>query len=120
MFKQGGAADAAAFEKVKEQLAMHAGTWFKGKATDMARIAIEDLVPSVLVEPAEPTQPGDVPTVAERVAMKKWEHAIEMYYKDVRSWDEARPKAFQLVLSHVETELGAQGEARIVSRVAAD
>ena len=88
VFKQGDAADAAAFEDVKKTLAKYAGTNF-GVGSNMAQVAIDELTEPTLVDLIPP----------------KWEYELDGYFKDKRVWDDARPRAFQLVLSHVNPEL---------------
>ena len=109
IFKQGDAADAAAFEDVKKALAKYAGTNFR-VGSNMAQVAIDELVEPNLVEPSPPTM-STPPTPAEEIARKKWEYELDDYFKDKRAWDDARPRAFQLVLSHVNPELEEKLEA---------
>lgn len=109
IFKQGDAADAAAFEDVKKALAKYAGTNFR-IGSNAAQVAIDELVEPNLVEPAPPTM-STPPTPAEEIEKKKWEYALDDYFKDKRASDDARPRAFQLVLSHVHPDLEEKLEA---------
>ena len=109
IFKQGDAADAAAFEDVKKALAKYAGTNFR-IGSNVAQVAIDELVEPNLVEPTPPTM-STPPTPTEEIEKKKWEYALDDYFKDKRAWDDARPRAFQLVLSHVHPELEEKLEA---------
>eukprot|EP00956_Cyclotella_meneghiniana_P009214 scaffold12647_cov40-Cyclotella_meneghiniana.AAC.3 len=110
VFKQGDAADAAAYEEVKKALAKHAGTKFK-VGCNMARIAIEELRAPVIVKPAAPTQAGTTQTPDEYAYSIEYKHLIDKYYREEEAWDDARPRAFQLVLSHVDPELEEKLEA---------
>ena len=109
VFKQGDTADAAAFEDVKKALAKYAGTNFR-VGSNMAQVAIDELVEPRLVEPSPPMM-STPPTPAKEIARKKWEYELDDYFKDKRAWDDARPRAFQLVLSHVNPELEEKLEA---------
>ena len=109
IFKQGDAADATAFKDVKKALAKYTGTNFQ-IGSNMAQVATDDLVKPNLVEPALPAM-STPPTPAEEVEKKKWEYALDDYFKDKRAWDDARPRAFQLVLSHVHPDLEEKLEA---------
>ena len=109
IFKQGDAADAAAFEDVKKALAKYAGTNFR-VGSNMAQVAIDDLIEPNLVEPPPPTM-STPPTPAQEVEKKRWDYALDDYFKDKRAWDDARPRAFQLVLSHVHPDLEEKLEA---------
>jgi len=75
VFKQGDAADAAAFEDVKKALAKYAGTNFR-VGSNMAQVAIDELIEPNLVEPSPPTM-STPPTPAEEIARKKWEYGQE-------------------------------------------
>eukprot|EP00956_Cyclotella_meneghiniana_P038953 scaffold162906_cov46-Cyclotella_meneghiniana.AAC.1 len=111
VFKQGDAADAVAFEEVKKALAKHAGTKFK-VGSNMARVAIGELRAPTIVMPAAPTQADpNVQTPDEYAYSVQYTHLIDKYYKEEAAWEDARPRAFQLVLSHVDPELEEKLEA---------
>ena len=104
VFKQGDAVDAAAYEDVKKALARYAGTNFKA-GSHMAQVAIEDLTAPVIVKPTPPVIAGPTPTPAERALQMEWEHELSAFYKETEHWKDAGPRAYQLVLSHVDPDL---------------
>jgi len=104
VFKQGDAVDAAAYEDVKKALARYAGTNFKA-GSHMAQVAIEDLTAPVIVKPTPPAIAGPTPTPAERALQMEWEHELSAFYKETEHWKDAGPRAYQLVLSHVDPDL---------------
>ena len=104
VFKQGDAADAAAYADVKKALAKYAGVNFK-TGSNMAQVAIDKLEEPSIVKPANPPPMSTPPTVDEEVAKEEWRYQLEDYFKSKRAWDDSRPRAFQLVLSHVDPDL---------------
>jgi hypothetical protein len=95
VFKVGGAEDAAAFAEITKALARYANANFKVGAA-MAVEAIEDRTSPDL------TPPGEAPDPAEALKFKLWEIEVEDWGKKKRAWDDAQPRAFQLILSHCE------------------
>ena len=104
VFRQGDAADAAAFDDVKKALARYAGTNFK-VGSQMAQVAIEDLEPPNIVKPTPPAIAGAAPTPMERAEQLEWEHELSAYFKEMEHWKSAGPRAYQLVMSHVDPDL---------------
>eukprot|EP00804_Cyclotella_cryptica_P015718 CCRYP_013375-RA/>CCRYP_013375-RA protein AED:0.42 eAED:0.42 QI:0/-1/0/1/-1/1/1/0/166 len=45
------------------------------------------------------------PTVDKEVAKKEWRYQLEDNFKNKPAWNDARPRAFQLVLLHVDPDL---------------
>jgi hypothetical protein len=95
IFKVGGAEDAAAFAEVTKALTRYAGANFKVGAA-MAVEAIKDRSAPDLKEPEEAPDPK------EALKFKLWEIEVDDWGKKKRAWDDAQPRAFQLVLSHCE------------------
>ena len=55
--------------------------------------------------PANPPPMSTPPTINEEVAKEEWKYQLEDYFKSKRAWDDVRPRAFQLILSHVDPDL---------------
>jgi hypothetical protein len=104
IFKKGDAADAAAFVEVKKALAKYAGVYFKvGSA--MAQAAIDRLEEPDIKEPEDPKPMSSLPTIQEEKAREMWKYELEDYVKQTRAWKDAKGRAFQLVMSHVDPDL---------------
>lgn len=91
VFKQGDAANAAAYADIKKALAKYAGVNFKA-GSNMAQIAIDGLKEPAINKPANPPMP---PTVDKEAAKEEWKYQLEDYFKSRRAWDDVRPRAFQ-------------------------
>ena len=73
IFKQGDAADAAAYADVKKALAKFAGVNFKA-GSNMAQIAIDRLEEPSINKPANPPPMSAPPTIDEEVAKEEWKY----------------------------------------------
>lgn len=104
IFKQGDAADAAAFSEIKKALAKYAGVNFK-IGSNMAQIAIDKLEEPVITKPVNPLPMSTPPTVNKEVAREEWKYDLKDYVKKKSAWDDAKLRAFQLVMSHVDPDL---------------
>jgi hypothetical protein len=104
IFKTGDAANAASFHNVKKELAKYAGVHFT-TGNSMARAAIDELKAPNIRKPNNPPAFSNPPTVDEEVAREEWKHDLEDYRKQKRAWDDARPRAFQLVMSRVDPDV---------------
>ena len=104
IFKQGDAADAAVFADVKKALAKFAGVNFK-HGSNMAQVAIDKLEEPTIIKPANPPAMSIPPTVDEEVAREEWKYELEDYVKKKRAWEDVKPRAFQLVMTHVDPDL---------------
>jgi hypothetical protein len=93
IFTIGTAKDAANFLDVKKDLARWVGVNFK-IGSSMAQAAIDDLVEPSIVKPRDL---GATPTQMET---KIWELDYEKYYKKQSAWEDAEPRAFQLIFAH--------------------
>jgi hypothetical protein len=110
IFKQGDAANAAAFDDNKKALAKYAGVKFKiGSA--MAQTVMEKLVEPSLMKPNNPPPLSLPPTVNKEVAREEWKYELEDYVKKKRPWEDTKGQAFQLVMSHVNPELESKLES---------
>ena len=98
LFRVGQARDAAEFEEVKKKLARYVGVNFKHGASDAQR-AVESLEVPDLREPEDP------PQTASPVELKKWEAAYDEYRKSKKSWEDAKPRLYQLILSHCHPDM---------------
>jgi hypothetical protein len=93
IFTVGTAKDAANFIDVKKDLARWVGVNFK-IGSSMAQAAIDDLVePNI-------TKPRDLGATPTQMETKIWELDYEKYYKRLSAWEDAEPRAFQLILAH--------------------
>ena len=110
VFRIGGAKEAAEFVEVKKAISRHVGIHFK-VGNNMAQAAIENLVNPTIEEPADPPAPSNPPTIQDRKAEKRWEMEFETYMKQLRAWEDAEPRAFQLVLSQCEPAIEEKLEA---------
>ena len=88
IFKQGDAADAAAYVDVKKALAKYVGVNFKA-GSNMAQIDIDRLKEPSINKPANPPPMTTPPTVDEEVAKEEWRYQLEDYFKNKRAWDDA-------------------------------
>jgi hypothetical protein len=93
VFTVGTAKDAANFLDVKKDLARWVGVNFK-IGSSMAQSAIEDLVEPSIV------RPNDLGASPTQMETKIWELDFEKFYKKQSAWEDAQPRAFQLVLAH--------------------
>ena len=71
----------------------------------MAQVAIDKLEELAIIKPANPPPMSMPPTVDEEVAKEERRYQLEDYFKSKRAWDDSWPRAFQLVLSHVDPDL---------------
>lgn len=104
IFKQGDAADVTAYADVKKALAKYAGVNFK-VISNMAQVAIDKLKEPAINKMANPLQMFMPPAVDEEVMREEWRYQLEDYFKNMRAWDDAWPRAFQLVVLHVDSDL---------------
>jgi secreted protein with Ig-like and vWFA domain len=104
IFKKGDAAYAAAFVEVKKALTKYAGVYFKvGSA--IAQAAIDRLEEPDMKEPEDPKPMSSPPTIQEEKAREMWKYELEDYVKQTQAWKDAKGRAFQLVMSHVDPDL---------------
>ena len=104
LFQVGQACDAAEFEEVKKMLARYVGVNFKHRATD-AQHAVESLEVPDLCEPKDPAAD------ASPVKLKKWEADYDDYRKNKKAWEDAKPRLYQLILSHCHPDMEQKVQA---------
>ena len=98
VFAVGTAQDAANFEEVRRRLGRYVAVNFKNGGA-MAQTAIERLEEPVIEEPE------DLPDAASRMQEKKWEIEYDKYHKQLNAWDDARKRAYQLLLLHCHPQV---------------
>eukprot|EP00956_Cyclotella_meneghiniana_P035517 scaffold115573_cov38-Cyclotella_meneghiniana.AAC.1 len=109
-FTVGSAKDAVQFVEVKKKLAQYACLNFR-HGNDLAQEAIENMTLPTIVDPGDSPVLGANPTGAEIRAKADWEDAYEVFKLQRRAWNEARTRAFQLVLAHCHPEVEEKLEA---------